>query len=112
MQRSFKVYKNWSLETLRTLPYCIARNVSICAALMKSAREELQRRELNAQTFQSLESHLAKMHLETDSMRSKALELRVKTAILGNRFVRLDNPILMAKTRDLAAKLAAVMDGT
>ena len=89
-----------------------ARFFCMCAALMKSAREELQRRELNAQNFQSLESHLAKMHLETDSMRSKVLELRVKTAILGNRFVRLDNPILMAKTKDLAAKLADVMNAT
>ena len=84
----------------------------VCAALIGCARHELQRRELNAQNFQSLESHLAKMHLETDSMRSKLLELRVKTAILGNRFVRLDNPIIMAKTKELAAKLTAVMDGT
>ena len=79
---------------------------------MKSARDELQRRELHAENFQSLESHLAKMHLETDGLRSKVLELRVKTAILGNRFIRLDNPILMAKTKELAAKLADMMDAT
>lgn len=76
---------------------------------MKNAREELQRRELNAQNFQQLESHLANMNLELNNMHAKTLELRVKTAILGNRFVRLDNPIIMAKTKALAARLAGLM---
>ena len=78
---------------------------------MRTAREELQRRELNAQQFQALESHLAKMTLELDGMHSKTLELRVKAAILGNRLVRLDNPILLAKMESLADKLSKEMEG-
>lgn len=76
---------------------------------MASARHELQQRELTAQKFQTLDSHLEGIKGELASMHLKTLELRVQTAILGNRFVRLDNPIIMAKLDDLAARLDKAM---
>lgn len=76
---------------------------------MQSARDELQRRELNADNFQSLDSHLERLKLDVESMHSKTLELRVKAAILSNRIVRLDNPIIMAKMDNLAEQLEQLM---
>lgn len=74
--------------------------------IQMDAREDLERRKLNAHLFQDLESRLATMKQEQEEMRSRVLGLKVQTAILGNRFIRLDSPLVMAKIERLEAKLA------
>jgi len=80
-----------------------------CAEIMASAREQLRRCEGNAKMYQGIDSHLELLKLELDEMHAKTLALRVQTAINGNRLIRLDNPIVMAKVDSLQRQLEDMM---
>lgn len=80
-----------------------------CAEVMASAREQLRRCEGNAKMYQGIDSQLEHLKLELDVMHAKTLALRVQTAINGNRLVRLDNPIVMAKMEALQQQLEDLM---
>lgn len=56
----------------------------------------------------SLVSPWLQMMVEALSMGDQVLDLRVQAALMGNRLVRLDNPVIRAKVALLGRKAADV----
>ena len=76
---------------------------------MRECEEDLKNHESSARLYNDMEARLAKTKQELDQMLTQTLELRVQTAISGNRLIRLDNPIVLSKLQSLHESMTSLM---
>ena len=94
--------------------YCVSLVIDywrqkLVTELMAECEANLRKTEETARLYNDMDSRLAKTKKELDEMLSQTLDLRVQTAICGNRLIRLDSPIVMSKLQSLCDSMTSMM---